>query len=177
MKIIEAERLFRTLEPKKNAYRTYEIGLLLNEQGETLRSSIKRLLKAKIIERVARDVYWHLPTCAIGCQPLDEIAVMIRATEINFIGMDSAASQWGVISQIPVGRLTVMTTGREGEFNTRFGTIEFIHTKAAPTEIYRNTVPLQTSPLRIASKRYAVQGLLRAKRSLDLIDWEELEDE
>ncbi|MDV7106381.1 hypothetical protein R3X26_18525 [Vibrio sp. TH_r3] len=31
-------------------------------------------------------------------------------------------SDFGVISQIPVDRLTVMTTGRSGEFKTPLGT-------------------------------------------------------
>ena len=91
--------------------------------------------------------------------------------------MESAASRWGIISQIPVDRLTVVTSGREGIFPTPFGTIEFIHTAADALEIMTNTVDLPDSPLRLATKRYTVIGLKRARRSLDLIDEKELADE
>ena len=107
---------------------------------------------------------------------IEEVAVALRFGEFNYIGMESAASLWSVISQIPVGRLTVVTTGREGEFNTPFGAIEFIHTAADANEIISNTVDYPGHALRLATKRYAVQGLKRARRSTYLIDWEEVED-
>lgn len=71
----------------------------------------------------------------------------------------------------------MVTSGREGVFPTSFGTIEFIHTSADALEIMSNTVVVPDSPLLLATKRYAVTGLKRARRSLDLIDWEKLEDE
>ena len=40
-----------------------------------------------------------------------------------------------------------------------------------------NTVDVPDSPLRLATKRYTVTGLKRARRSLDLIDEKELADE
>ncbi len=65
----------------------------------------------------------------------------------------------------------------EGLFSTPFGTIELIHTKAYALKITLNTVDVPESPLRLATKRYTVVGLKRAHRSLDLVDWEELEDD
>ncbi len=41
--------------------------------------------------------------------------------------LESALSEYGVISQIPIDRLTIMTTGRKGHYKTPYGTIEFTH--------------------------------------------------
>ena len=70
-----------------------------------------------------------------------------------------------------------MTSGREGLFCTPFGSIEYIHTKADAFEITANTIEVPDSPLKLATKQYTVAGLKRARRSLDLIIWEELADE
>lgn len=177
MKIVEAERRFRALETQKNVYRSRDIGHLLGENGECLRGTIRRLEAAGTVQRMARDVYWHKPLATPAWDPLEEMAAVLRRGALNYIGFESAASRWGIISQIPVDRLTVATTGREGEFPTPLGTVEFVHTEASVDEILSQTVPLPHSPLRLATKAYAVEGLRRARRSLDLIDWEELLDE
>lgn len=176
MDVRHAEQMFRRLEGARHAFHSRDIAILLGEQGEKLRSTIRRLLAADVIERVARDLYWHAPSAPLPYAPAEEIAAALRPSDLCYVGMESAAARWGVISQIPVDRLTVVTTGREGTFPTRFGTIEFIHTKADASEIMSNTVPMEPSPLRIASKRYTVLGLKRARRSLDLIDDEEVND-
>ena len=177
MKVLEAQRRFSQIEHVKNAYRSRDIELLLEERGEKLRSTIRRLIDTRILVRVSRDLYWHPTTTATKFQPIEEIAALLRIGSSCYVGMESAASRWGIISQIPVDRLTVVTTGREGAFPTPFGTIEFIHTRADAFEIAENTVDVPNSPLRLATRRYTVVGLKRARRSLDLIDWEELEDE
>ena len=135
MKLMEAQRRFAQLEHVKNAYRSRDIGLLLEERGEKLRSTIRRLTDVRIIERVARDLYWHRTTASTRYRPVEEIAALLRIGSTCYVGMESAASRWGIISQIPVDRLTVVTSGREGIFPTPFGTIEFIHTAADALEI------------------------------------------
>ncbi len=125
---------------------------------------------------VARDLYWFDAASPNSVPAIEEIAAALRVGEFNYIGMESAASLWSVISQIPTGRITVVTTGREGEFDTPFGTIEFVHTGASANEIIANTVDYPGHALRLATKAYAVKGLLRARRSTYLIDWEEVED-
>lgn len=174
--MFEAEKRLRVLGDRKRAYRLRELGRVLGEDGQKLRSTVRRLLAAKVIARVSRDMYWLNGETVSNIPAIEEIAAALRPGEFNYIGMESAASLWGVISQIPVDRLVVVTTGREGEFATPFGTIEFVHTAATGNEIVANTVPYSGHGLRLASKRYAVEGLKRARRSLHLIDWEDLED-
>lgn len=44
MKLIEAERKLRAFSEQKRVFRSRELGRVLGESGNTLRSSIKRLL-------------------------------------------------------------------------------------------------------------------------------------
>lgn len=177
MKLIEAEKRLRAFAGKKRAFKSRELGRIFDEKNETLRSTIRRLVAARLLLRVARDLYWMDSPSDKGIPAIEELAAALRSGESNYIGMESAASLWSVISQIPVDRLTVVTTGREGEFKTPFGVIEFTHTAASPNEIVANTVDYPGHGLRLATKEYTVRGLLRARRSTHLIDWEEVEDD
>ena len=85
-------------------------------------------------------------------------------------------SEHGVISQIPMNRLTVMTTGAGGTHETPFGTIEFTHTKRSVPDILERTIFMKGRPLRIAKKHAAVTDLLRVGRNTDMIDYEELNE-
>lgn len=41
---------------------------------------------------------------------------LVARGEYNYISLESALSEYGIISQIPIDRLTIMTTGRKGEY-------------------------------------------------------------
>jgi len=44
------------------------------------------------------------------------------------VSLESAASEWGLISP-DSDALTVMTTGCAGTYHTKYGTLEFTHTR------------------------------------------------
>ncbi|MCV5342161.1 hypothetical protein OFC87_35075, partial [Escherichia coli] len=73
-----------------------------------------------------------------------------------------------VISQVMTDRITIMTTGRKGEFRTPYGVIEFTHTKRDDIDIISNTIT-SDRPLRIASKETAIRDLKRVGRNTHLI--------
>lgn len=177
MKLYEAERALASFKGEKRAFRTHELELVFGEEGGKLRSTISRLVKAGGLLHIARDLYWFNHAGGGSVPVIEEIAVALRPGEMNYISMESAASMWGVISQIPLGRIMVVTTGKEGEFHTPFGTVEFIHTARSRQYILENTVDYPRHALRLATKKKVVEDLLRAGRSLDLIDWEEVEDD
>ena len=105
-------------------FRSRELGALFGESGDTLRSTIKRLTADGILERIAHDAYLYLLFHPNGCDLLGHIAVFLRPGEVTYESLESAASQWGFISQIPLGRISCVTTGAEGLVDTRFGAIE-----------------------------------------------------
>ena len=151
MKLREAEQALGSFEGAKRVFRARELGRLFGEKGDKLRSTIRRLRADGIIENVGRDLYWFSGAAEGEVPALEEIAAALRPGDLSFIALESAASLWDVISQIPVDRLTLMTTGRSGTFPTRFGTIEFVHTAARIPDIVANTVDYPGHAMRFAA--------------------------
>jgi len=107
---------------------------------------------------------------------VERIAVALRRGEYNYISLESALSEYGAISQIPVDRLTVMTTGRKGLYRTPWGTIEFTHTKRATSNIIASICNVGR-PLRLATPMAAWRDLKRVGRNTHLVDEEALIDD
>jgi hypothetical protein len=151
-----------------------DLAKIFHQDSErTLRAGIKRLIDDGFLTRVANGVYLFTLAHSKGSDTLEQIAKTIRRGKYNYISLESALSEYGVISQIPVDRLTVMTTGRSGEFKTPLGTIEFTHTKRSPINILENT-RLVGRPLRFATKQAAYRDLKRVGRNTHLVDQEML---
>ena len=87
---------------------------------------------------------------------MEEIALKLRPGELSYVSLESALSMYGWISQIPLGVLTVMTTGRTGQFKTPWGTIENTHWD--PNRKFM-----------VATANAAYRDLKRAGRNLDLV--------
>lgn len=135
----------------------------------TLHAGLERLVRQKILERVARGVYLYgLSHHKKGPDTLELIAKTLRRGEYNYVSLESALSSYGVISQIPLDRLTVMTTGRKGEYRTEYGTIEFTHTKRPVSEIIQSFTNTNR-PLRMATKKAAWRDQKRVGRNTHLI--------
>lgn len=96
------------------------------DNPKTLQEGINRLLKYGILEGVARGIYCY--TFSRTPYRLERIARARRRGEYSYVWLESALSEYGAIPQIPVYRLTIMTTGRKGTRRTPYATIDFTHT-------------------------------------------------
>lgn len=143
-----------------------------DESERGLKSSLKRLLDANILTRAAQGVYVY-NRASKDSYILEHIVKTIRRGEYNYVSLESALSQYGVISQIPLDRLTVMTTGRAGEFKTPWGVIELTHTERSVSDILNGTVETK-SPIKFAKKDTALRDLRRVGRNTHLINPQEL---
>ena len=121
------------------------------------------------ISRAIRGVYVNLRSRRPATHLLEEIARTIRRGSHNYISLESALSEHGRISQIPVSRLTVMTTGRSAEYETRWGIIEFTHTDRDPGE-FLTEIEDVGRPLRLARPERALRDLRRVGRNLHLVE-------
>lgn len=157
-------------------YRKHDLAVVLGENGRALDRTVGSLSAAGLLERVAYGVYLFPLSRRIGVGTLDDIVRCLRPGRVTWESCESALSQWGVISQIPVGRTTYMTTGREGEFRTRFGVVDLTHSKLAPSRVIGNLV-YREGRLPIATKRFAYDNLRSTGRNVGLIDMDELEDD
>jgi hypothetical protein len=152
--------------------------LFPSENEKSMEKSLQRMVKDGLLINAARGVYVNaLASLRNSGRIVEDVAKALRPRNLSYVSLESMLSEYGIISQIPVSRLTVMTTGARGVYDTPFGTIEFTHTKRSIPDILERTVFVKDRPLRIAKKLVAVKDLLRVGRNTDLIDYEELEEE
>jgi hypothetical protein len=88
-----------------------------------------RAIAAGFLARACHGIYLLADTPRTGLE-LFHIAAKLRAGFFNYISQETVLSDAGIISQIPVSRVTIMTSGRCAHIPcSAFGTIEFTHTK------------------------------------------------
>lgn len=137
---------------------------------------INRLVKNNILLRACRGVYVNPDANSSNGYTIEYIAKALRYGEYNYVSLESMLSEYGLISQIPIDRLTVMTTGRKGIYKTIFGVIEFTHTKRSMEDIISRVKQVDNRPLRIASAETAFRDLKRVGRNVYMVDLEKLHD-
>ncbi|MFC6439756.1 type IV toxin-antitoxin system AbiEi family antitoxin [Bowmanella sp. JS7-9] len=178
MRKTDAVKAFAEYDKRgRYVFNNADLAKIFHEDNErALRAGIKRLLDDQLLVRVINGIYVNELSQSKGSNTLEQIAKTIRRGEYNYVSLESALSEYGVISQIPVDRLTVMTTGRSAEYKTPYGTIEFTHTKRSPTDILEGTL-LVDRPLRLATKQVAYRDLKRVGRNTHLVDEEALHED
>jgi len=144
-----------------------------DDSPRAFKAGLQRLVTDEILLRPARGVYLYALSQGRGSDTIEHIARALRRGEYNYVSLESALSEYGVISQIPVDRLTVMTTGRKGEYSTSSGTIEFTHTKRRPEDILPGVRDVGR-PLKLATPATAWRDLKRVGRNTHLVNEQEL---
>jgi hypothetical protein len=141
--------------------------------GTRLTIFLGRMVKAGFLEHVCRGIYLY-PKAPYpkGCE-LYHTAARLRCDTFCYLSLESVLSEHGIISQIPLGWITLMTSGRAGIFDCgKWGSIEFIHTKKDPAALCEKLHFDARYKLWCASVPLALQDMKAAKRQTDLIDWE-----
>jgi hypothetical protein len=145
-----------------------------NEDAKTFEKSLQRLVVDGILERPSKGVYLNALAHSKGATVIEDIASLLRRGDFSYISLESALSEYGVISQAPVSHLTVMTTGAAGTYVTPYGTIEFTRTKRRPLEVIERSTTAPTHNLRMATKNAAIQDLRRVGRNVNMLDAAEI---
>lgn len=162
----------------KYVFTKHELGkLFYKDNAKTLSEGLHRLVKDNLLIRPCRTIYLNPNAQSLDGYTIERIAKALRPGEYNYISLESILSEYGVISQIPIDRLTVMTTGRKGICKTSYGIIEFTHTKRSIEDLLQNTIIIKNRPLRIATKETAWRDLKRVGRNTNMVQLEELDDE
>jgi predicted transcriptional regulator of viral defense system len=171
MKKIQAIQTLRDFDKKgKFVFTKHDLSKLFpDDNPKALDEGINRLVKAHILIRACRGIYVNDDARSKDGYIIEHIAKTLRRAEYNYVSLESMLSEYGIISQIPIDRLTVITTGRKGTYNTPYGVIEFTHTKRSQTDILNSIRRVTNRPLRIATKQAAIRDLKRVGRNVDLI--------
>lgn len=138
----------------------------------TFKTLLSRAAQSALLTRLARGLYLYPPAMPADGLLLFHIANMLRADEFNYISLETALSDAGVISQIPTHWITLMTSGRNNIIECgHYGTIEFVHTNQKPTDIMHQLTYDQACGLWRANVSQAIRDMKATRRNLDLIDW------
>lgn len=175
MRVIECVKALNDWD-KRNSYlfSKGDLGLIFDEEDDALSSTLRRLVRDGVLLRVTRGLYAFALSHNLSPTSIQDVAIALRPCHFVYESFESAASQWGLISQIPLDRLTVATTGASGEFATPFGVVEFTHVSLTPAQIVRETVDRKPyCPMRIATEERTFKDLLDFNRSVEMVDPEE----
>jgi predicted transcriptional regulator of viral defense system len=145
--------------------------LFYNESEKTLLKSVTRLVQSKILEKATKGIYVFAYSKHKNRFLIEAIASVLRRGHLTYISLESALSEYGTISQIPMGVTTFMTTGAAGKFKTSYGPIiEFTKTKRDELTLLRETAPYKDAPMRIATLQRALGDLKRVGRNVAMVN-------
>lgn len=168
------------MDAVKNGHRglftTNDLALMLHTKPDVnFRKYLYSTVKAGVLTKLATNLYYNpasqLPTRYV----LESIAKLLHWDKFIYISLESQLSHIGRISQIPIKRLTMMTTGRSGKVETCFGVIEFTHTARCVKTLQKDVYYDFEANIYRATEKRATADLKRVGRNVAML-LEEPED-
>lgn len=134
---------------------------------------LSRATKSGLLRRVCRGIYFYpVPDYPSGYL-LYHAASRLRASEFNYISLETVLSDAGVISQLPMNWISLMTSGRSHVVDCGdYGHIEFVHTAQRPDDVGGELTYDAERHLWRASVRQALRDMKATRRSRELVDEE-----
>ncbi len=146
-------------------------GALPEASTGAFKALLCRAEKAGLLRRVCRAIYLYPRVAYPAGLVLFHAAAKLRADAFNYLSLETVLSDAGVISQIPLHWITLMSSGRSHIVNCGdFGHIEYIHSKRRPADVAGQLHYDQDCRLWRASVALALQDMKLTRRSMDLID-------
>lgn len=143
---------------------------LLSEPS--FKTLLSRAVKEGYLQRICRGLYIYPPANPQDGLILFHAAARLRADEFNYISLETVLSDVGAISQVPINRIFVMSSGRTNTIDCgNWGTIEFIHINRKPNDLQSHLIYDSRCGLWRANVPLALKDMRATRRSLDLIDW------
>lgn len=173
------KKLFSLAKGKDLILHQKDLFTLMNKEDcPASRMILARAVKSGVVQNPVRGLYVFSPGNRIHPDSIYKIAQKLRSGHFNYLSLESVLSQSGNISQMPIDRITVMTTGRSGIFELAgIGVVEFTHTKKTMDMLAPNLVWDSAIGMFRASAKFAHGELKRVGRNLDLIEGDGAGDE
>jgi hypothetical protein len=147
-------------------------GAMPEQSQGGFKALVSRAVKDGLLRRICRGLFLYPAVEYPRGLVLFHAAARLRAGAFNYISLETALSDAGVISQIPMNWITVMSSGRSHIVNCgEFGRIEFVHTKKRPENLTDHLIYDSRCRLWRASVALAIKDMQATRRSTDLIDW------
>lgn len=155
-------------------FATQDFRNLMSElSDESFKMLLSRAVKSGILTKVCRSVFLYKKALRNDGLLLFHVIPVLRPFEFNYISLETVLSDSGVISQIPLNCITVMTSGRTNKIACgEFGTIEFIHTSRSIYDVMEHLSYDSRCGMWRASVKLALWDMKVTRRNCDLIDWD-----
>jgi hypothetical protein len=138
----------------------------------SFKTLLSRAIESGYLVRLCRGLYVYEQAIPPDGLLLFHIAIYLRAGSLNYISLETSLSDAGVISQLPMNWISIMSSGRSSVIPCgKFGTIEFIHTNQKPTDIMNQLYYDKNCGLWRANVALALRDMKATHRNCDLIDW------
>ncbi len=136
---------------------------------------LTRAAKAGLLRRVCKGIYFYPVADYQAGNLLFHAAARLRADAFNYLSLETVLSDAGVISQVPMNWICLMSSGRSHVVKCGdYGHIEFVHTAQSPDEVAGELVYDPDRHLWRASVRQALRDMKATRRSMELADEEVL---
>ncbi len=146
--------------------------LLPHLSASAFKTLLSRAVQQGYLARVCRGLYLYQQATIPSGLLLFHAAARLRADGLNYISLETVLSDAGVISQVPINRVSVMSSGRSSVISCgRWGQIEFVHTRQQAKDLVGHLYYDGQRRLWRASVPQALRDMRATHRSMDLIDW------
>jgi len=146
--------------------------LLPKLSASAFKTLLSRAVKQGYLVRVCRGLYLYRQATMPSGLLLFHAAARLRADGLNYISLETVLSDAGVISQVPMNMISVMSSGRSSVISCgSWGTIEFVHTRQRANDLVGQLHYDVQCRLWRASVSQALRDMRATHRSLGLIDW------
>lgn len=146
--------------------------LLPDLSDAAFKALLSRVAQEGQLVRVCRGLYLYARAAPPSGLLLFHAAARLRADCFNYISLETALSEAGAISQVPINRISVMSSGRSNVIACgRWGTIEFVHTNQRPEDLSDQLRYDARCRMWRASVPLALRDMRATRRNQDLIDW------
>lgn len=133
---------------------------------------LRRAENADVLQRVCRGLYLYDRAGYPRGLTLFHAAARLRADGFNYLSLETVLSDAGVISQMPINWITLMSSGRSSVIRCgEWGTIEFVRTRKRPAVVREWLTYDRRRRLWRASVALALRDMKTTRRDTDLIDW------
>jgi len=138
---------------------------------------LSRAVKQGLLEKVCYGLYAYNSVSNANGLLLFHAAAHLRSDKFNYISLETALSDAGIISQVLIATITIMSSGRSNKISCGdFGVIEFIHTTSRPIDVMSQLTYDQNCHLWRAKPNLALLDMKKTHRSCDLINQDMLNE-
>lgn len=159
--------------PQACLFTPADLRSILPEHSETaFKTLLSRAVREGYLTRLCRGLYLYEKAKPDQGLILPHAVAKLRPLGLNYLSLETVLSEAGIISQIPIHRIMVMSSGRTGLIDCgRWGSIEFVKTQQRPADLVGKLSYDPTTRLWRANVAQALRDMRATHRSLDLIDW------